>query len=434
MKRVLIISYYWPPSGGSGVQRWVKFSKYLPSEGWMPVIYTPENPELIAVDNSLASEVPEEVEVIRTPIFEPYGIYRKLTGKKGGAQSGEVNPVSASDKSLSRRLSLFIRGNFFIPDPRCLWIGPSVKFLKNYLKKHPVDVIVSTGPPHSMHLIARKVALATSIPWIADFRDPWTRMFYFKHLSLTPAAKRIHARLEKKVLDSATAVVAVSPPVRDEFRQMTVTPVSLITNGFDETDLEKVEPDGFFNITHTGLFAADGIPDVLWKVLADKSRNDELFRQKLKIRLVGKTDTEIISSLADAGLENNVVNLGYQPHSVAVHEQAKATIMLLPLRKEPEYKAVLPGKLFEYLASGHKILGIGQPDGAMASILDETGRGKTFWWEDEDGIRSFIDNEWSLFLEGRSLSATLEDIAKYSRKGLSKAMADLFNEIALNRS
>ena len=285
MKRVLVISYYWPPSGGSGVQRWVKFAKYLPAEDWQPVIYTPENPELTSTDKTLADEIPPEAEVIRTRITEPYGIYRALTGKKGeekGKQE-EVNPISGGKKSVLQKISLFIRGNFFIPDPRCMWIRPSVRFLTKYLKEHPVDIIVSTGPPHSMHLIAMKVAEKTGLPWIADFRDPWTRMFYFKHLPLTSWARRRHAGLEKKVLDSASAIVTVTGPLKKEFESMTPTPVHCITNGYDESDFDQIiEPDGFFNITHTGLFAGDGNPAALWKVLADKCRTDSQFRELLR--------------------------------------------------------------------------------------------------------------------------------------------------------
>ena len=172
MRRVLIITYYWPPSGGSGVQRWVKFAKYLPKEGWQPVIYTPENPELTAVDRTLAAEIPPEAEVLKRPIFEPYGIYRKLMGKKG---SGEVNPIHGGKKNWKQKLSLMIRGNFFIPDPRVFWVRPSIRFLKGYLKKHPVDAIITTGPPHSMHLIGLGLSKATHIPWLADFRDAWTK-------------------------------------------------------------------------------------------------------------------------------------------------------------------------------------------------------------------------------------------------------------------
>ncbi len=187
MKRVLIISYYWPPTGGSGVQRWVKFAKYLPQEGWQPVIYTPENPEQLVVDFSLGEEVPEEVEVIRRRIFEPYSLYKKvLRGSGHSREAVEVNPVNAQNKSFVQKAAMWVRGNFFRPDPRCLWIGPSVRFLKKYIAEHPVDLIVSTGPPQSMHIIGMKIARETGLPWVADFRDPWTKIFYFKHLMMAP--------------------------------------------------------------------------------------------------------------------------------------------------------------------------------------------------------------------------------------------------------
>ena len=215
MKRVLIISYYWPPTGGSGVQRWVKFARYLPAEGWQPVIYTPENPEQLAVDASLEAEVPAEAEVIRRRIVEPYEMYKKLLRKSGHSKEAvEVNPVNAQNKSTLQKIAMWIRGNLFRPDPRCLWIGPSVRYLKKYLAEHPADLIVSTGPPQSMHMIGRKLAAETGLPWIADFRDPWTKIFYFKHLSMTRATERWHEKMERRVLDEATAVVAVSPLVQ----------------------------------------------------------------------------------------------------------------------------------------------------------------------------------------------------------------------------
>lgn len=430
-RRALIISYYWPPTGGSGVQRWVKFSKYLPSEGWQPVIYTPENPEQITLDQSLAAEIPAEVEVIKRPILEPYGIWRLLTGKKkGGAQKGEVNPINSQKKSLKQKLGLWVRGNFFIPDPRCWWIGPSVRFLEKYLKEHPVDVIISTGPPHSMHLIARKVALATGTPWVADFRDPWTRMFYFKHLGLSKWAERKHLRLEKQVLDDASAVVAVSPLVQKDFQSMTSTPVELITNGFDEDDYKGELPghEGKFHLVHTGLFASDGIPEILWKVLADKVLADPEFASALRIRLVGKTDREVVDSIARAGLSAQLDDLGYQPHMTAVLEQRSADILMLPLRKEPEYRAVLPGKLFEYLAARRPIIGIGQSDGAMATIVSDMHAGTTFEWTDEEGMRGFIDEAWEAFKAGRNPYAGL-DIDRFSRRSTTRQMAALLERL-----
>lgn len=434
MKKVLIISYYWPPSGGSGVQRWVKFSRYLPANGWKPIVYTPENPELTTIDASLAEEIPPETEILKTRIFEPYNIYRNLSGKgkKGSAQKEEVNPINAQKKSLGQKAAMFIRGNFFVPDPRCFWVSPSVSYLLKYLRSHPVDAIVSTGPPHSMHLIAMKVAQKTGLPWVADFRDPWTKMFYFKHLNLSPWAQKRHRKLESAVLDNATAVVAVSPFVQREFMEMTETPVHLITNGYDEEDFkQQAFHDGHFNITHTGLFASDGNPITLWKVLSDLCHEDKSFRELLRIRLAGKTDRKILESVKNAGLMEQTVDLGYCMHKTAVQEQINATLLILPLRQEPEYKATLPGKLFEYLASRRPILGIGQKDGAMAEILNETEAGKTYDWDEYEHIKDFIQRNWKAFSENKDISTT-KDIRKYSRKSTAVQMAELLNKITKN--
>lgn len=436
MKRVLIISYYWPPTGGSGVQRWVKFAKYLPEEDWQPVIYTPENPEQLAVDASLEAEVPSEAEVIRTRITEPYALYKKVLRRSGHSKEAvEVNPVNAQNKSFLQKAAMWVRGNFFRPDPRCLWIRPSVRYLKKYLEEHPVDLIVTTGPPQSMHMIGLRLAKETGLPWVADFRDPWTKIFYFKHLSMTPATERWHKKMEKAVLDEASAVVAVSPLVQQEFQAMTDTPVELITNGFDECDFPSEKdteayggPDKDFTITHTGLFAADGNPTVLWDVLREKYQADDDFRKRLRIKLIGKNDEQILKALKDRGLQEALTDMGYQPHSVAVEQQRKASILILPLRKEPEYKAVLPGKLFEYMASERPVLGIGQPDGAMAMILGEAKTGTVLDWDDKKGISEYIEKCWKMHLEGR-LTTEGADISRFTRRSTTRQMAGLFDRL-----
>ena len=436
MKRVLVITYYWPPTGGSGVQRWVKFAKYLPSEGWQPVIYTPENPEQLAVDHSLEADIPEGTEIIKTRITEPYELYKKFLRRSGHSKEAvEVNPVNAQNKSFAQKAAMWVRGNLFRPDPRCLWIRPSVKFLKKYLEEHPVDLIVSTGPPQSMHMIGRLLSRETGLPWIADFRDPWTKIFYFKHLSMTKATERWHQKMERKVLDEASAVVAVSPLVQQEFQSMTRTPVELITNGYDECDFPDMKdtgatggPDKDFVITHTGLFAADGNPTLLWDVLSEMCAEDSAFKKALKIRLVGKTDTQILEAITESGLEENLTDLGYQPHSTAIEEQRKASILILPLRKEPEYKAVLPGKLFEYLASGRPVLGIGQPDGAMSMILNKTNTGVVVDWEDKISMKKYIDDCWKAHLDG-NLTINDGEISAFTRRNLTRQMAELFDKV-----
>ncbi len=428
MKKVLVITYYWPPAGGSGVQRWVKFIKYLPQFGWKSIVYTPENPDMTAVDYSLESDIPQGTVILRRPITEVYDLYRKFTGKKGGA-AGEVNPINSQKKSLKQRLALFIRGNCFIPDPRVSWVRPSVRFLKKYLKEHPVDLIISTGPPHSMHLIARKVARSTGIPWIADFRDAWTKIFYYKHLPLTRWADRKYHALEKAVLDEATAVVSVSPMERDDFQQMTSQHIHLITNGYDGEDFDQViEPDGYFNLTNTGLFSSDGNPLTLWKILSELCASDPVFHEKMRIRLVGKIDREVLDAIRAAGLEDHLVNLGYKDHTTAVREQMNASILLLLLRREPEYGAALPGKLFEYLASSRPILGIGQPDGAMATIVGQTRSGEVHDWEDEQGIREMVLRIWKQYLSG-GIPPVGEGKEQFSRKAITARMAALMDEV-----
>lgn len=427
MKRVLIISYYWPPTGGSGVQRWVKFCKYLPSFGWQPIVYTPLNPEQLATDNSLLGEIPDCAEVIKTKIIEPYSIYNKLRGKK----ATEVNPVNAQKKGLGSRIAMWIRGNLFIPDPRILWVRPSLRFLKKYLREHPVDVIVTTGPPQSMHLIGLGLKKALGVKWIVDFRDPWTEMFYYKHLGLSAAADKKHHRLEQAVLDAADKIIAVSPLVAEDFRAKTRTEVVLVTNGFDEDDFggnnegsSRIdEMQSFYNeeklrIVHTGLFAADGNPTALWEVLAELCLNDCDFANRLEIRLAGKTDKAIVDSIFGVGLGDKLINLGYLSHNEIVKEQQRATILLLALRKEPEYAKVLPGKIFEYMAARKPVLGIGQSDSVSAGLLRESGVGNMFDWNDKDGIKKFLREP---LFESRN-------IERYSRKHLTEELVSILNK------
>ena len=370
-KRVLIITYYWPPTAGSGVQRWLKMSKYLPQYGWQPVIYTPENPEAGMTDESLLRDIAPEAEVIKRPILEPYAVFNALTGNKGknsgkaSAGSGAVNPINAvGHKSPLMRLSLWLRANVFVPDPRFLWIRTSVRFLKQYLREHPVDAIVSTGPPHSMHLIARALHRSMGIPWTADFRDPWTRIFYFKHLPLTRRSRKRYAAMELSVLREADHVVAVTDNMVRDFLeelgpgQQDKGKFHVIENGYDEADFTGItaaELPAGFNLVHTGLFSAEGNPHRLWKVLAELCRDLPGFGRDLHLTFAGKTDPEILAAVREAGLGDRLTDLGYIPHHEANRLQKAADLLLLPLREEPEAAGILTGKYFEYLAAGRPI-------------------------------------------------------------------------------
>ena len=442
MKRALIITYYWPPSGGSGVQRWLKFAKYLPQFGWEPVIYTPENPEANTQDTALLKDIAPETQVLKTKIWEPYSIYKAIFGGKKNTSEGgkriKANIIGSENKSLSHKISMFIRGNFFIPDPRCLWIRPSIRFLVKYLKENPVDVIISTGPPHSMHLIAKGVSKATGIRWIADFRDPWTEIFYFKHLNLSRWAYRRHRKLEQSVLDSADTVVTVSRQMQADFAARTTTPVKVITNGFDHQDFmnrpEQSLPEKAtgFELVHTGIFVDNGNPHHLWEVLGEKAAANPQFAADLKIRLMGQVDDSVLEGIAKAGLNSNLENMGYRPHNEVVLWQQQAQVLLLPLRKEPEAAAILTGKFFEYLASGREILAFGPTDGDLAKALQETESGSIVDFEDEESTRREIDRLYDKYLTQKHKENYREEksftpqVMRYSRQSLTGEMVKLF--------
>ncbi|MBP5332927.1 MAG: hypothetical protein J6Y66_02015, partial [Bacteroidales bacterium] len=246
------------------------------------------------------------------------------------------------------------------------------------------------------------------------------RMYYLKHLPMTNATWRQLKNQEQAVLDGATTVLAVTPIVQEEFLSQTKTPVAMITNGYDAADFAgpAPDPDGYFNITHTGLFAKDGNPLKLWKVLGEMP---ESFRAKLRIRLVGTVDKEILEAISANGLAGNVVCLGYLDHAAAIREQRAATVLILPLRNDPQYRPILPGKLFEYHASRRPILGIGQTDGAMARVIEEASAGVTVDWDDEAGIRRFFETE---------PRATEGNIEKYTRENLTAELARLLESIS----
>jgi glycosyltransferase involved in cell wall biosynthesis len=270
-RKVLIITYYWPPGGGAGVQRWLKFVKYLNEFGWQPIVYTPENGEMPVLDDSLAADIPNDTLVIKTPIWEPYDFYKKLVGAKKHEKINTGFLTERKRPGLKEKLAVWLRGNFFIPDARCFWIKPSVSFLNKWLSENNVDAIVSTGPPHSMHLIAQKVSVRNRIPWLADFRDPWTNIDYYKDLMLTGWADRRHHDLEKSVVSVADRVVVVGPTMQHEFSEKYHRNIDVITNGFDTDDVlhaDTIRNDKFV-IAHVGTLVRTRNPVKLWNVLSD---------------------------------------------------------------------------------------------------------------------------------------------------------------------
>jgi glycosyltransferase involved in cell wall biosynthesis len=434
MKRVLIITYYWPPSGGSGVQRWLKMSKYLPENGWQPVIYTTEGAEYPIVDPSLEKDVAPEVEVIRRPIFEPYAFYKKFLGMKK-EETVKMGFIQEKEKKKSWKedLSLWIRGNLFIPDARRWWVKPSVRYLKSYLKDHPVDAIISTGPPHSMHLIAMKLKEALRIPWVADFRDPWTEIDYYNDLRLTRCSDRKHHRLEREVLSKADKVVTVAPDGARRLGKIGNRNVRVVYNGFDRDDDAQTPislPESF-TITYLGVLSKIQNPKNLWQVLGELIKEDEKFNKDLKINIIGQIDNSVSQSIEEQGLSQHVTYSPYIPHDQvsAVHRSSTLLLLLLMPDSEPRAKGLLTGKLFEYLASGRPILCIGPEDGDAARILKETQAGVTVRFEDRERMKETIKELYHKYLENGLPDNSNAEIERYSRRELTKQYAKILNQI-----
>lgn len=430
-RKVLIITYYWPPSGGAGVQRWLKFVKYLRNFGWEPVVYTPENPEYPAIDNSLLKDIPQGIEIVRTPIWEPYSFYKKLVGAK---KNERINAGFLSEKKrpgLAERFSIWLRGNFFIPDARKFWINPSIKFLVKYLKQHPVDAIVSTGPPHSMHMIALGVKKRTGLPWLADFRDPWTNIDFYHELMLSSWADRKHHKQEMSVLKKADEVVVISNSMKTDFLKLLKRDYSVITNGYDQDDIAGVDAriDERFSVAHIGTMVKTRNPLLLWEVLSEEVLKDTDFANDLEIKLVGSVDYSVTESIEAAGLGNYVNKISYVPHNEVVKIQQQSQVLLLLINDTPNAKVILPGKFFEYMAARRPILCIGPRDGDAAEVILETNAGYVSEKDDKESIRKAINELYSRFRTGKNIVDS-KGIARFSRESLTGRMAECLSVIS----
>lgn len=433
MKKVLIITYYWLPSGGAGVQRWVKFAKYLRNFGWEPVIYTPENPEYPSIDNSFGKDIANDIEIIKTQIWEPFDIYRTLLGKKGQTiNAGFI--LEDKKKGWKDKLSVWIRGNFLIPDPRKFWIRPSINYLSKYLKENPVDAIITTGPPHSMHLIGMGIKrILPDIKWLADFRDPWTNIDFYKDLHLTKWADKKHHRLEKKVVCNADKVIVVSKGMKDEFNYLRSKGVHIIPNGYDEDDVKIISSslDKKFTISHVGTMNGARNPLVVWKALQDLCVENDDFNHDLIIQLIGKTDFAVLEAINKYGLTKNLNKIDYLTHDGAIQKQHSSQVLLLMINRSANAKGILTGKFFEYLASGRPVLGVGPVDGDAAAILNETGAGVMVDFDDVETAKEVIFSYYKLYKKNQ-LTLEAGSVEKYSRKNLTGNLSDLLNHTTAN--
>jgi glycosyltransferase involved in cell wall biosynthesis len=427
LKKVLIITYYWPPSGGSPVLRWLKFVKYLPEFGWQPIVFTPQNPVPQAYDETLLGEVPSGIRVYKHKIIEPANSF-------GFKKPGNVQAASfiseKKKKSLFQELMIWIRGNFFIPDARMLWIRPAVRKIIQILKDEPVDAIISTGPPHSMHLIAYHVKKKIHIPWIADFRDPWTKIDYYKELKLTRAADSRHHKLEKLVLSGADKVITVGSTMTREFMELGYNHITTLTNGYDDEAIpdEPTRQTGSFTILHVGSMPESRNPAQLWPVLRELCTENKDFSNKLKIKLIGKVDHTILADIENNNLGTYLERKEQVSNSEALREMKQATVLLLVINNTHNSKGILTNKFFEYLSVGRPILAIGPEDGDVAQIIRETGAGSIFDYDVFENLKNKMGQYYMGFCT-KPLSVSPAGIEQYSRRNLTKELAGALNNL-----
>jgi glycosyltransferase involved in cell wall biosynthesis len=412
------------------VQRWLKFTKYLRNFGWEPVIYSPSNPDYPVLDPTLAADIPSGIEQITLPIWEPYQFYKKFTGKQ---KTDRVHAGLLSNKKSSgwvEQLAVWIRGNLFIPDARKFWIKPSIRFLNNYLNDNKIDAIVSTGPPHSMHLIALGIKKKLNIAWLADFRDPWTDIDFYQDLKISAFADRKHKRLELQVITSCDAMVVVSADMKENYEKMGGNNIHLITNGFDPADMtdQTVVQDTKFSISHVGSLPPNRNPKVLWEALAGLCNELPTFRNDLEIKLAGNVDQSVLSDLEHFGLTNQLNLIDYVPHDQVGILLKQSAVLLLAINNSPNAKGILTGKFFEYLAAGRPIFAIGPADGDLAKILEVTGAGAISGYQDLEGIMDKISSLYEKFINN-DLMVNPTGIEKYSRKSLTAKLATILDNI-----
>ncbi|WP_100611512.1 glycosyltransferase family 4 protein [Confluentibacter lentus] len=422
-KKVLIITYYWPPAGGPGVQRWLKFVKYLPDFNIEPIVYIPENPNYPIIDKSLNSEVAESLTIIKQPIKEPYKFASLFSKKVSSSISKGIIPIQKK-QSFIQKLLIYIRGNFFIPDSRIGWVKPSVRFLSDYISKNNIETIITTGPPHSLHLIGLKLRERLGVEWLADFRDPWTTIGYHKKLKLTKASKEKHKVLEKQVLNSADKIIVTSYITKTEFETITNRPISVITNGYDIEKVSEVSLDTKFTLSHIGSLLSERNPEILWQVLCELIEELDGFKEDFQLNFIGFVSDNIMESLGKYHLTNHVNNIGYISHNKAVMFQKKSQVLLLIEINSEDTRCIIPGKLFEYMVSNRPIISIGPKGSDVEKIIKETNTGNYFCYDDYDLLKSTLTNHYKSF-KNSTLQSHAIGLQKYSRKNLTKQLVDL---------
>lgn len=422
-RSALLITYYWPPAGGAGVHRWLRMSRYFKENKVNLHVYCPQDAAWPIIDLALNEEVSPDLTIVRRKIFEPH----RYLGSKNNPNKG-AGITQNKKAGLVQRFIIWVRGNLFIPDARVCWIRPSARFLKNYLKEHPeIDTIISTGPPHSMHLIARRLKHKfPTLNWVADFRDPWTEIDFYQELLPGKWADSRHKRLEKAVLSEANTIVTISTACAEGLSSIVGRKVEVVTNGFifPDFDEKQVELDKKFTIAHFGSMPYSRNPDALWIALENLIFRLPALREHLEIKLVGSVDFKIHEILEEKGLAAYVNSISSVSHAESLQLQRQTQLLLLIANNSGNTKGILTGKFFEYLGAKRPILAIGEKESDLEEAMQNTQAGLfADFWEAEE-IGAFLEVCYTKFLQGENYHNAI-NLDPYSTKELTKQFIGL---------
>jgi len=427
MKKVLIITYYWPPAGGPGVQRVVKFTKFLPEFGWQPIILTVDNPTSPATDESLLAEIPKECKVYKTATLEPFNIYKYITGRKKNDLLSKNTIIKSPGEKYSEKISRIIRANLFLPDARVGWIPAMVKEGLKIIQNEKPDIIFSTSPPHSLQLGAKKLARKTGLKWVADFRDPWIEAYWDSEIERIDIANRFNKKLEMSILKNADIITTVSEGICDLFANKLDKRYEAIYSGMDLINKERIKSSNF-QIIYLGNMSKYQSPDPILKAIAMLSTNKQ---SRIQILFIGQVYKEFIEIFKSQNIRIEIRD--FLPRTEMMKTAKSASLLLLINLPTVYAKGLMTAKVFDYLSLRKPILAIGEKGGSLDELLIKTGSGHLYSDKDIEDISSFIGECVNNWIEKPDV--LLEDGAfldNYRTKDNVKRLTQLFEQVILN--
>ncbi len=429
--KVLIITYYWPPSGGSGVQRWVKFAKYLPDFNIEPFILTVQNGTYPLIDNSLKSEVSPALKVFTSKSIEPYSLFAGMTGKTDKEVSTPSTAFS-DDGSFLKKIGIWIRANFFIPDARVGWIPDALRKAEKIISEYGIEQIITTGPPNSTHLVGLKLKMKNpDLKWIMDMRDPWTQIFYNQHLPRTKYASRIDTSKEIKCLSKADEVIVVSESMKKVQQIVFDRHYHTITNGFDHEDfdtLNEANESKQLKIKYIGSMTEAAIPHSFFQAL-NSLNNDQ--KKRIRVSFFGSFNEKVKKIIDKYQLNELITYNGYIPHKAAKKEMQTADLLLLVIPDTEDNELIITGKIFDYIGAQKPIVCIGPKNGDAAKLINTLNLGLTFSYNEQEKLaKKLID----IIESGAETYNNWDDkLIKhpFSRFELTKKVSTLINRLSL---